>query len=205
MPNKKVKLNKPIYVGFSILELAKLHMFKMHYDVMSVKFGDNARLLFTDTDSLCYQIQTNNLADDLLTIKDHLDTSKNPVDHPLYTIENKNVLGKFKDELFGKQMTEFVGLSSKVYAYSSCDGTENKKAKGITKNVISKQTNLDLYKSVLVDKKKHWISMNIIRSKNHDLYLSQDYKIGLNPFDDKRYILEDGIHTLAYGHHKIPL
>jgi hypothetical protein len=202
MPNKKVILNKPIYVGFSVLELSKLHMFKMHYDVVREKFGDRAKLLFTDTDSLCYQIQTDSFTKDLMDIKDHLDTSKYPLDHPLYNDTNKNVLGKFKDVLDGKQMSEFVGLSSKVYAYSSNDGSEKKKAKGVTKKVI-KKTNLELYKSVLFEKRKHWISMNIIRSKNHDLYLSEAHKIGLNPFDDKRYILEDGISTLAYGHHKL--
>jgi len=203
MPNKKVKLNKPIYIGFSVLELAKLHMFEMHYDVVRNKFGENARLLFTDTDSLCYHIQTNNLNSDLLSIRDHLDTSKNPENHPLYSVENKNILGKFKDELYGIQMTEFVGLSSKVYAYSSMDGKENKKAKGVTKNVIKNEMKLELYKSVLFDRKKEWLKMNIIRSKDHNLYLSEAHKIGLNPFDDKRYILEDGISTLAYGHYKL--
>jgi len=83
MPNKIVRLNKPIYLGFAILELAKLHMFQMHYDVMRNQFGERAKLLFTDTDSLCYQIRTENICSELQTISDHLDTSNYPESHPL--------------------------------------------------------------------------------------------------------------------------
>ncbi len=203
MPNKTVRLDKPIYLGFSILELSKLHMFQMHYDVIRKQFKDRARLLFTDTDSLCYQIQSGDINEELLNIRDHLDTSKYSESHPQYNLTNKNVLGKFKDECAEKQMIEFVGLRSKLYAFACDDGCESKKAKGVTKSAIAKDLNLNLYKSVLFDRKKKHISMNIIRSKDHEIYLSEAHKIGLNPFDDKRYILNDGISTLAHGHYRL--
>ena len=203
MPNKTVRLDKPIYLGFSILELSKLHMFQMHYDVIRKQFEDRARLLFTDTDSLCYQIQSGDINEELLNIRDHLDTSKYSESHPQYNLTNKNVLGKFKDECAEKQMIEFVGLRSKLYAFACDDGCESKKAKGVTKSVIAKNLNLNLYKSVLFDREKKHISMNIIRSQDHEIYLSEAHKIGLNPFDDKRYILNDGISTLAHGHYRL--
>jgi Rho termination factor, N-terminal domain/Recombination endonuclease VII len=203
MPHKKVILDKPIYTGFAVLELSKLHMYKFHYDVVKEMYGHKAKLLFTDTDSLCYTIETDNIYTDLVKILTHLDMSGYPKDHPLYSTENKKKLGKFKDELCGQIMREFIGLRSKLYAYNTLDGDEQKKAKGVTKSVIKASLSIEHYKNVLFEKKQAWITMNILRSKNHEIFGSEVNKIGLSPYDDKRYILHDGIHTLAYGHYKI--
>ena len=91
-------------------------MYRFHYDVMLARYGLNCRLLFTDTDSFCYSIQTNDLYDDMTTFLDHLDTSSYPKDHPLYTSQNAKVLGKFKNECNGITPVEFVGLHSKMYS-----------------------------------------------------------------------------------------
>ena len=79
----KIRQNKPIFTGFSILELSKVHMYRFHYDVMLAKYGLNCRLLFTDTDSFCNSIQTEDLYDDMTMFLEHLDTSTYPKDHPL--------------------------------------------------------------------------------------------------------------------------
>jgi hypothetical protein len=155
-------------------------------------------LLFTDTDSLCYSIETENFYDDVRSLQHHFDTSDYPKDHFLYSNENKKVIGKFKDELGGKIMTEFVGFRSKLCAYNTIDGNEFKKAKGVTKAAVNKNLSAEIYKKVLDQKQQMWIKMNILRSKNHQIFSSEVNKTGLSPYDDERYVKEDGIHTTAY-------
>jgi hypothetical protein len=121
----------------------------------------------------------------------------------LYSLENKKKLGKFKDELNGKQMTEFVGLRSKLYAYSKEDGEEKMKAKGVSKPVIKNTLSVEQYRQVLLSREETRVTMNILRSKRHEIFGSEVHKIGLSPFDDKRYVLPNGVETLAYGHYSI--
>ena len=102
-------LDKPIYVGFTVLELSKLLMFKFHYEVMQANF-DKLKLCFTDTDSFLYHIYCKNLySEHLERLKNHFDFSKYPRDHPLYSEENRAVVGKFKDETNGEPIVEFIG------------------------------------------------------------------------------------------------
>jgi len=115
----KIKQNKPIYTGFSILELSKAHMYRFHYDVVLAKCGLNCRLLFTDTDSFCYHIKTDDVScRDMQTFSDDLDTSAYPRDSThdalktLYSSKNAKVLRKFKHECTGTAPLEFVGLRS---------------------------------------------------------------------------------------------
>ena len=106
-------LNKPIYVGFSILELSKLLMYQFHYDYVLKAF--NAKLLFTDTDSLVYEIKDSNVYDQCFKDKHLYDFSGYPKDSAYYGSLNKNMLGKMKDELNGNKIVEFVGLKSKTH------------------------------------------------------------------------------------------
>jgi len=206
MLKQKLYLNRPIYVGFSILDLSKILMYDFHYNYIKTKYGQNAKLLFTDTDSLCYAISTEDVYQDMMRDKHLFDTSEYDPEHPLYSTENKKVLGKMKDETHGIPIQEFVGLKSKMYSmiYEE-DGklTEKKTAKGIKKSVIKHHTKHDHYKECLFDRTVHLSSMNQIRSYDHQLYNINVNKLGLSPFDDKRYILDDGINSLAYGHWKI--
>ena len=107
--------NKPIYVGQAILDLSKTLMFDFHYNYIRDKFGDKAELLFTDTDSLMYLIQTEDFYQDInKDIKRKFDTSDYPEKHPsgIKIGINRKVIEKFKDEEGGKQITHFVGLYS---------------------------------------------------------------------------------------------
>ena len=113
-------LNRPIYVGFSVLDLSKLHMYNFHYNHMCVKYPrpDQLRLLFTDTDSLAYAVQTEyiyrDMAGDAAT---HYDFSEYPLDHPLYSDMHRTAIGYFKDELNSVPMQQFVSLRPKCYAF----------------------------------------------------------------------------------------
>ena len=93
-------LNRPIYVGFSVLELSKLHMYNFHYNHMCVKYlrARQLRLLFTDTDSLAYAVQTDDIYRDMVAdAASRYDFSEYPLDHPLYDIFNRKALGFFKE------------------------------------------------------------------------------------------------------------
>ena len=202
----KLLLNKPIYVGFCVLELSKVIMYDFHYNFIKDFYGQRAKLLFTDTDSLTYEIQTDDLYDDMLQSLDFFDTSDYPSDHFLHSVKNKKVLGKFKDECNGNPVQEFVGLRSKMYSmWYEENGLikEKKTAKGVTKSVTKKKLKHHRYKECLLRRKILMSQMNQIRSKDHQLRTIYMNKIGLSPFDDKRYILANGCDTLAHGHYRI--
>lgn len=93
-------------------------MYDFHYKHVKSTQGGNAELLFTDTDSLCYNIFTNDLYTDLEKVKHHIDFSDYPSDHFLYDNTNKKVLGKMKDETMSEPMTEFLGLRPKMYSFT---------------------------------------------------------------------------------------
>ena len=118
-----IALDKPMYTGFSVLELSKLHMFDFHYNYMMRKCGpEKAKLLFTHTDSLSYQVLTPDLYTDVLQEQDLFDTSNYPKEHPLFSRKNNKVIGKFKDEMGGTPVVALVGLRAKNYAILTDDG-----------------------------------------------------------------------------------
>jgi len=107
----EITLDKPIYAGFCILEISKVLMYEFHYDVMKKNYGSNAQLLFTDTDSLCYHVTTNDLYADMMSLRDEwLDASEYPKDHKLYSPTNAKVLGKMKDECSGDHVEEVENI-----------------------------------------------------------------------------------------------
>jgi hypothetical protein len=132
-------LCKPCYVGMSILDLSKTLMYDFHYNTIKKEYGDKARLLFTDTDSLMYEIKTDDVYEDFARIGEKLDCWENsdyPKDSPYCSTHNKKVIGKFKDEAEGVPIVEFVGLRSKMYSYVKENGKGGMTAKGVKKYVI---------------------------------------------------------------------
>ena len=206
MKKTSLTMNKPVYLGMSILDLSKTLMFDFHYKYIKLKYGKQAKLLFTDTDSFLYEIQTEDFYKDIAgDVWDRFDTSEYKEGHPsgIPTGINKKVLGKFKDEAKGKNITEFVGLRSKLYSYKMEEGKENKKCKGIKKAVVEKSITHEDYKTCLKTGKEQLRRQNIIRSYEHTLYTEEVNKIALSAADDKRYLLKDSFDTLAWGHYKI--
>ena len=198
MKKTKLVFNKPVYLGMCILDLSKTLMYDFHYKYIKQKYGDKAKLLLTDTDSTMYEIQTEDFYNDISAdVKHRFDTSDYPPDHPsgIPSGSNKKVLGMFKDEVGGKVIDEFVGLRAKLYSYKMLEGKESKKCKGV-KNSITHED----YKKCLFTGKEQLRKMNVIRSYRHEVYTEEVKKIALCPRDDKRHILEDGVHTLALGY-----
>ena len=211
MEKTTVKFNKPIHIGMTILDLSKTLMYRFHYDYVKPKWGDKAKLLFTDTDSLCYEIQTDDFYED---IKDDapewFDTSNYEEDHPLFSKKNKKQVGFMKDECGGNQILRFVGLRSKLYAYEIDRERDNngkwkynvqkKKCKGVRKYIIKKDITIGDYEECLFSKQPQFRTMNTIRSRQHDVGTKRVNKTALSADDDKRVILKDKITTMAIGH-----
>ena len=206
MKKTSLTMNKPVYLGMCILDLSKIIMFDFHYKYIKPKYGKQAKLLFTDTDSFLYEIQTEDFYKDISgDVKDRFDTSDYPENHPsgIPTGINKKVLGMFKDEAAGKTIKEFVGLRAKLYSYKMDEGKENKRCKGIKKAVVEKSITHEDYKTCLITGIEQLRRQNIIRSYEHTLYTEEVNKIALSAADDKRYLLKDSYDTLAWGHRRI--
>ena len=196
-------LNRPAYVGMCILDLSKTLMYDFHYNYIKQKYGSKAKLLFTDTDSLTYEIEADDIYSDFWKDKNRFDDSDYPESSPYFNKSNKKVIGKFKDEAAGVPVCEFIGLRSKMYSYMKDNDKGGKTAKGIKKNIIKKNITHENYKNVLFNNEQMHHTMKTIRSNLHQLGSYKLNKVSLSCFDDKRYILEDGIRSYAYGHYKI--
>lgn len=197
--------DKPIYIGVTVLELSKWLMYDFYYNFL-IKEDENLKCIYMDTDSFVisskrdmYEIMRNN--------PDKFDTSDFKHNN-IYGINplNKKVLGLMKDENSGKIMRDFAGLKAKAYAYI-IENSENsintvKKVKGVKSSVV-KKLDFDHYRESITSRKTFYGEQRVIRSRSHKLYTEIINKISLNYKDDKRYIMSNGIDTLAWGHFKI--
>ena len=184
----------------TILDLSKTLMYDFHYNYILPKYGKKEKLLFTDTDSLCYEIETEDFFQDISNdVEAKFDTSNFEKNHPseIPVGKNKKVPGMMKDEAGGKIIEEFVGLKAKLYSYKMFEGKEEKK-----KPVIKKNISHEDYKECLFSEKPQMRKMNVIRSHKHEIFSETVNKIALSANDDKKIILEDKISTLAHGHYK---
>ena len=201
MKKTEVYFNKPVYVGQAILDISKLLMFDFHYNYIRKKYSyESAKLLFTDTDSLLYEIKTDDFYDDIRDdIINKFDTSNYLPDHKsgILTGVNEKVIGMFKYEVAGKQITHFVGLRPKLYSFKVEHSNTSKKCKGIKKNVVKKGIDFQDYVDCLFSGKKQMRSMNIIRSENHEIFSKQVNKVALSNEDDKRILVKDKVNTKA--------
>ena len=205
MSMSKVTIKKPIYVGGTVLDTSKIPMYNFHYGFIKEKYGDNAKLLDMDTDGIKYHIKTDDIYKDMNENISIFDTSNYPSNHPsgIKSGVNKKIPGKFKDEMGGGVIVSYVGLRPKLYSYVTLSKKEEKKAKGVKMPIIKNQLKFEEYKECLFNKSILRKEQYNIRSYDHEVFTEKINKIALSPFDDKRYILEDGIHTLAWGHYKL--
>ncbi|XP_036150881.1 uncharacterized protein LOC118648637 [Monomorium pharaonis] len=140
----EVTMNKPLYVGMAILEIAKTRLYEFHYDYMLPLYRDKCKIMYTDTDSLIYFIECYDAYEDMKRFIDRFDTSNFPENNPYaMPLVNKSVPGLMKDENCGAIMTEFVGLRAKMYATRVLGGRNTKKIKGVKKNVVERTITFD--------------------------------------------------------------
>ena len=201
MNKTKVKMNKPIYLGLSILEISKILMYEFWYDYMKPKYDNNVKLCYMDTDSFIMNIKTEDFYKDISNdVEKRFDTSDYEVDRPLPTGNNKKVIGLMKDELGGKTIAEFVTLRPKTYSYLTDDCKEDKKAKETKKCVIKRMIKFNDYKNCLLKDEVILKSQQRFISKKHDVYTENVNKIAFNNNDDKRIVSSDKITSYAYGY-----
>ena len=173
MKKTKVKMNKPIYLGLSILEISKILMYEFWYDYMKPKYNDDVKLCYMDTDSFVMHIKTNDFYKDIS--------------------DDKKFIGLMKDELGGEIITEFIALRPKTYSYLTDNDKIDKKAKGTKKCVIKKMIKFDDYKKCLLNDKVILKSQQSFISNKHDVYTEDVNKIALSNDDDKRIVSPDKI------------
>ena len=201
MKKTKVKMNKPIYLGLSILEISKTLMYEFWYDYMKPKFDNKVKLCYMDTDSFIMNIKTNDFYKDIASdVENKFDTSNYEVNRPLPTGKNKKGIGLMKDELGGKIITEFVTLRPKTYSFLTDDGKEDKKAKGTKKCVIKKMIKFNDYKKCLLNDEVILKLQQRFISKKHDVYTENINKIALSNNDDKTIVSSDKITSYPYGY-----
>ena len=136
MRKVKVKMNKPVYLGLSILDISKITMYEFWYDYVKIKYEDKARLCYMDTDSFVVNIKTIDFYKDISQdVNKRFHTSNYTFDRPLPTGVNKKVIGLMKDELGGDIITEFVALRPKAYLYITNNFIEMKRLR-VLRNVL---------------------------------------------------------------------
>ena len=168
MGKTKVVMNKPVYLGQAILDLSKIVMYEFHYDYMKKKYDDDKlTLCYMDTDSLIYDIETEDFHKDIAdNVENKFDTSgcRNDGSRPLPVGKNKKVIGLMKDELGGEIMSEFVALRPKMYSYK-IGSKESKKCKGIKKCMVKKNIKFEDYKRCLMTGEMEYRSQLTFRSR----------------------------------------
>ena len=183
----EVLMDKPIYLGFAILELGKLLMYETYYDEFQPYFGEEIiQLHYVDTDSFVLSVNTNDIIKDLYNMRFTIDFSNLDKNHTLFSEENKKVVGKFKIEtLENIWIDEFVCLRSKAYSFKCGDKSSNK-LKGISKSQTKCFKFEEYYKCLFGDEYRKECDNYVVRSVNHDMYLQKVTKNSLSSFDEKR-------------------
>ena len=198
MKKTKVKMNKPIYLGLSILEISKMLMYEFWYNYMKPKYNDNVKLCYMDTDSFIMNIKINDFYEDIASdVENRFDTSNYEVNRPLPTGKNKKVIGLMKDELGGKVITEFVILRPKTYSLLTVDGKEDK---GTKKCVIKKMIKFNDYKKCLLNDEVILKSQQRFISKKKDVYTENINKIAQSNNGDKRIVSSNKISSYPCGY-----
>ena len=166
-------LNKPIYVGFTVLELSKYLMYDFHYNFIKKKFDSD--LLFTDTYSLTYEIKSKDVYEEFYKYKHLFDLSNYPKDSTFFHSANEMVIGKMKDEFKRISINKFIGLKLKIYCIVSENGEEVNTAKEVNISIDFK-----VYKNVLFNKKLIRHKMKRFQRKLHKIGTYDVCKISLS-------------------------
>ena len=194
-------MNKPLYLGMGILDISKIFMYEFWYNYIISKYGDKAKLCYTDTDSFIIYIKTEDFFEDIFSdVEKWFDTcnydKKDKI--PLPIGKNRKVPGLFKDE-FGGKITEFVALRPKTHPYLDDNCNKHNKARGTKKYVIKQKIMFQNFKDCLCNNKNVYRLQERFKSCNHDVYTEEVNKIALSSNYDKRLLTFDRITTYPFG------
>lgn len=198
----EIVFNKPLYIGMAILEISKTCVYDFHYNFMLRNSPNRCKLLYSDTDSLIYEILSNDIYDEI--IKPHInkfDTSNYSLDNPYCVpLLHKKQPGLMKDETGGRLMSIFVGLRSKMYTFRIHEGKCIKKVKGVKKNIVKNKISFQDYIDCLREYKEKTITQRTIQSFAHNVFSLEQNKNALSPYDDKRQLIPNSTDTLPWGY-----
>ena len=199
MKKTKVKMNKTVYLGLSILKISKTLMCEFWYDYMKPNYGNNVKLCYMDTDSFIMHIKAEDFYKDIADyVEKRFDTPNYEVNRSLSTGKNKKVIRLMKDELGGKIVTECVALRPKTYSHLMDAGGSDKKAKGTKKCIIKRRHKFNDYKDCLLTNEIVLKSQQRFKSERHDVYTEEIDKIALSSNNDKRLETFDRITSYPY-------
>ena len=195
-----VLADSPIYVGFSILDHAKLLMYKFWYDVLMNNYGDRVEYVYSDTDSFIINIQTEDIEKEIKGhLAPHLDLSNFPPTHHLYSNLHKGELGRLKIETQHNHITEFVGLKPKMYSYkTTADNRPNNTLKGIP-HYRRKDLTFEQYLTCLTEGTHVKTDIARFQFLKQNMTLLQQTKVALSSYEDKRFYF-DNMSSVGYGH-----
>ena len=200
MKKIKVKINKPVYLGLSILEISKTLIHEFWYDYIKPKYEHNAKLCYMDIDSFVININTEDVYEGIADDVEKTYTSYYEINRPLPIGKTKKVIGLMKDEFGEKNMTKSVALRPKTYSYliGNCN-TTIKKAKGSKKCIIQRILKFDDWKNCLLNNEVIPKSQQGFKSEAHNVYTEKNNKIALSCNHDKRLQTFDRITSYSYG------
>ena len=183
----EVLMDKPIYLGFSVLEFSKLLMYETYYDKLQPYFGqENIHLHYMDTDSFVLSVNTKDIIKDLENLEDIFNFNNLDENHELFSNKNKKVIGKFKIETPKNiWIDEFVCLRSKMYAFKCGDDSGNE-IKGVSKSPSKNIKFEEQYNCLFGGKYEQECDKYNFRSINHEMILQTVKKSTLSIFDHER-------------------
>ncbi|XP_069936724.1 uncharacterized protein [Cherax quadricarinatus] len=204
--NKDIlEVKQPLYLGFQILEIAKKKLYHFWYKVLKQYYGDDVRLLYTDTDSYIFSLKCKDLYTELKSepLLGYMDFSNFSPEHPLYDDSRKGELGLLKSEMCDKHISELIALKAKMYSVKIAGrSTTVSRAKGIPSQFMPLLIHAR-YKNVLSNVDRELFACKSISNVKGEICTVRINKRGLSAFDDKRYHLNTN-ESLAYGHPDIP-
>lgn len=208
-----VLMNKAISIGLAVLDISKVRMYDFFYNHLKKIYGDKIELMYTDTDSFIFEVETECFYADMNEHLKKYDTSSFAKNNPYGMPQvNEKELGAYKDEMGGELIDEYVGLQSKMYSIrgkmlnkktNKIEMGEMKRAKGLKTSVLKKTIGFEHYMQCLQRECAITRSQNTIRSKNHNVFSVKQTKIGLSGKDNKRVIDKNNINTLPWGHYSL--
>nr|QTE03832.1 MAG: PolB [Lanius cristatus densovirus] len=200
-----VDLCKPVHIGYTVLEYAKMHIEKMLVMQWNTFGTFDCELCYTDTDSILMYYK-NQPQDPLITMLQRdfpLDMENVPEGFPVHTEGTNKVPGLWSDESGGNEITEFVGLRAKTYAIKFADNKETKKNKGVVKSAEKQdgdKIHFQDYYDTLFEDKRIYVNQHILRSTKHVVHTINQRRLALANLDEKRQVLADRINTLPHGY-----